>query len=62
MEEQKYPITFLDYNIIVPIPGIILFDEEMKPENLCVKDGDTFEVVITNGKIMFRGISRKNNG
>lgn len=62
METQNYPLTFIDYTIIVPAPGIIMFDEEINPDHLCVRDGDTFEVVITNGKIMFRGISRKNNG
>ena len=59
MELNQYPITFVDYIITVPTPGIILFDEEMKPEQLSVRDGDTFEVVITNGRIKFVGKSRK---
>jgi hypothetical protein len=59
MESNEYPITFLDYVITVPTPGIIMFDSEMKPEQLCVRDGDMFEVIITNGVIKFRGVSRK---
>jgi len=61
MESQNYPLTFIDYNIIVPSPGIIMFDEEMNPDQLCVKDGDTFEVKIINNRITFRGVSRKNS-
>lgn len=56
---MEYPLTFVDYNIVVPTPGIIMFDEEMKPEQLSVKDGDTFEVVIKDGRIRFVGKSRK---
>lgn len=59
MEDTQYPITFVDYTITVPTPGIIMFDEEMKADQLCVKDGDTFEVIIKDGKIRFVGKSRK---
>jgi hypothetical protein len=44
---------------MVPTPGIIVFDQEVDPNLLCVKDGDRFEVNIVNGKITFRGIERK---
>jgi hypothetical protein len=59
MEANQYPITFIDYTIMVPAPGIIIFDAEMNPDHLCVKDGDIFEAIVKDGKIMFRGISRK---
>jgi hypothetical protein len=59
MEYPKYPITFIDYNIVVPTPGIIMFDEEINPDQLCVKDGDIFEAVVKDGKIRFVGKSRK---
>ena len=59
MEHNQYPVTFLDYTIVVPTPGIIMFDEEMNPDYLCVKDGDIFEVIIKDGRITFRGLSRK---
>ena len=59
MEHNQYPLTFVDYTIIVPTPGIIMFDEEMKADQLCVKDGDTFQVIIKDGRITFRGLSRK---
>jgi hypothetical protein len=49
--ERIYPITFVDYVIIVPSQGVIMFDEEMKAEQLCVNDGDKFEVAIKNGRI-----------
>ena len=53
--EKIYPITFIDYNIIVPSQGVIIFDEEMTADKLCVKNGDKFEVVIENGRItMFK--------
>jgi hypothetical protein len=53
--KRIYPITFLDFNIIVPSPGIIIFDHEMKADQLCVKNGDKFEVVINDGRIsMFK--------
>lgn len=58
MEHNQYPITFVDYSIMVPSPGVIMLDEEMNAEQLCVKDGDMFKVVITNGRIRFVGVSR----
>lgn len=58
MENNQYPITFVDYNIMVPMPGKIMFDEEMKPEQLSVRDGDIFKVNIINGRIVFTGVSR----
>lgn len=59
MEANQYPITFVDYSIMVPSPGVIMFDEEMNPDQLCVKDGDIFKVVITDGRIRFVGVNRK---
>lgn len=59
MEHSHYPITFVDYNITVPMPGVIIMDAEMTPDQLCVRDGDTFKVVITDGRIRFVGKSRK---
>ena len=57
--ERSYPLTFLDYTIMVPTPGVIMFDEEMNPDHLCVRDGDVFKVNIKNGRITFTGISRE---
>lgn len=59
MESNEYPLTFIDYSFIVPTPGIIMFDTELKPEQLCVRDGDIFEVIVKDGRITFRGVSRK---
>lgn len=60
MENRNYPLTLIDYTIIVPMPGIIMFDTEMNPDYLCVKDGDIFKVIIKDNKISFHGVSRKN--
>ena len=59
-QSSQYPLTFLDYTFMVPVPGIIMFDEELNPDQLCVRDGDKFEVKIINGRVTFRGIERKN--
>jgi hypothetical protein len=59
MEISHRPLTFIDYTFTVPSPGVIIFDEEVNPDHLCVKDGDKFEVKINNGKITFVGIDRK---
>jgi hypothetical protein len=59
MENNQYPLTFIDYTFMVPSPGVIMFDEEVNPDHLCVRDGDKFEVSIKNGRITFRGIERK---
>lgn len=56
---NSYPLTFVDYNFMVPSPGVIMFDAELDPKLLCVKDGDKFEVSVKNGRIIFRGIERK---
>jgi hypothetical protein len=50
-----YPVTFVDYNMIVLSPGVIIFDEELNADSFGVKDGDKFEVRIKDGRIsMFR--------
>jgi len=59
MENREYPLLFIDYTITVPTPGVIMFDAEINPDHLCVKDGDTFEVSVKDGRITFRGISRR---
>lgn len=59
MDNKEYPITFVDYNITVPMPGVIIMDAEMTPDQLCVRHGDMFEVVITDGRVKFVGKSRK---
>jgi len=36
-----------------------MFDAEINPDHLCVKDGDTFEVNIKDNRIYFHGVNRK---
>ena len=59
MENREYPLLFIDYTITVPVPGVIMFDAEINPDPLCVKDGDTFKVIIKENRIYFHGVSRK---
>jgi hypothetical protein len=59
MENRNYPLLFIDYTITVPTPGVIMFDAEINPDHLCVKDGDTFEVNIKDNRIYFHGVNRK---
>ena len=59
MENKNYPLLFIDYTITVPVPGVIMFDAEINPDQLCVKDGDTFKVIIKENRIYFHGVSRK---
>lgn len=40
------------------MPGIIMLDEEISAEQLFVRDGDIFKVVIDEGRIRFVGVSR----
>jgi hypothetical protein len=60
MENREYPLLFIDYTITVAVPGVIMFDSEINPDHLCVKDGDIFKVIIKDGRICFHGVSRKN--
>lgn len=59
MENREYPLLFIDYTITVAVPGVIMFDPEINPDHMCVKDGDIFKVIIKDGRICFHGVSRK---
>jgi hypothetical protein len=59
MENREYPLLFIDYTITVPTPGVIMFDPEINPDHLCVKDGDVFKAIVKDGRISFHGVSRK---
>lgn len=60
MEQSRdFPITFVDYTFMVPAPGLIIFDAELNPEQIFVRDGDTFEAIVKDGRLTFRGVSRR---
>jgi hypothetical protein len=48
-EMQQDPMTFVDYIFRKGPDGSIFFDEELNPDQLGVKDGDRFEVVLVPG-------------
>ena len=46
---DKFPTTFVDYIFRKGVDGSIFFDEELNPDQLDVKAGDRFEVVLVPG-------------
>ena len=47
-------VLFYDYTFTVMAGGDIYFDNEIKPEQLHVKDGDNFVVSVIDGKVVFK--------
>lgn len=47
---------FADYNFRLMINGDIILDEELKPEQINVKNGDLFEIVLVDGAIVLKKI------
>jgi hypothetical protein len=45
-------MKFVDYTITRTFDDNIIFDEDLKPEQLGVKPGDCFEVKIRDNKII----------
>jgi hypothetical protein len=43
------PTYFVDYNFKLGADGSIFFDEELEPDQLGVKTGDKFEVILAPG-------------
>jgi hypothetical protein len=56
--DPQFPITFVDYNIIVPSEGVIIFDAELNPNNMHVKNGDMFEAVVKDNRLTFMRVSK----
>ena len=47
-------MKFLDYTFDLMSNGDIVFDAELKPEQLKVENGDKFEVVLVDGAIVLK--------
>jgi hypothetical protein len=47
-------MKFLDYTFDLTSTGDIVFDNELKPEQLQVKEGDQFEVIVVEGVIVLQ--------
>ena len=50
---------FLDYTLFLLVDGSIALDEEIKPEQLMIADGDRFVASVIDGKIMLKKIVNK---
>ena len=54
------PMRFVDYTFALTSTGDIVMDEELTPDQLGVKAGDKFEVVLVPGiGIVFKKIENK---
>ena len=51
---------FVDYTLFLLVDGSIALDEEIKPEQLNIADGDRFVASVIDGKIMLKKVINKN--
>ena len=51
---------FIDYTFFLLVDGSISLDEEIKPEQLNITDGDRFIASVRDGKIMLKKVVNKN--
>ena len=50
---------FVDYTLFLLVDGSISFDEEIKPEQLNIADGDRVVASVIDGKIMLKKVYNK---
>ena len=50
-------MKFIDYTFDLMSNGDIVFDTELKPEQLKVENGDKFEIVLVDGAIVLRKLN-----
>ena len=55
-DSDELPVTFLDYVFSLTKDGSIVFDSELRPDQLRVQQGDRFEVVFAPGSVVFKKI------
>ena len=53
MERRTVPLYFLDYTFHLNEDNNLQFDRDLKPQQLCVKEGDNFVVKVIDGMITF---------
>ena len=51
-------MIFADYTFDVIQNGTIIFDEEIKPSDLYLSEGDEYVVEIRNDRVVFKKTSR----
>ena len=51
---------FVDYTFFLLVDGSISFDEEIKPEQLHITDGDRFVASVIDGKVLLKKVVNKN--
>jgi len=49
-------MLFLDYKFFLLVDGSIAYDDELKPEQLQIVDGDKFVASVKDGKIMLKKV------
>jgi len=49
-------MLFLDYYFFLLVDGSIAYDDELKPEQLQIVDGDKFIASVIDGKIMLKKV------
>jgi len=49
-------MLFLDYSFFLLVDGSIAYDDELKPEQLQIVDGDKFVASVKDGKIMLKKV------
>jgi len=49
-------MLFLDYSFFLLVDGSLAFDDEIKPEQLQIVDGDKFVASVKDGKIMLKKV------
>ena len=49
-------MLFLDYTFFLLVDGSIAYDDELKPEQLQIVDGDKFIASVKDGKILLKKV------
>jgi len=49
-------MLFLDYKFFLLVDGSIAYDDELKPEQLQIVDGDKFIASVKDGKILLKKV------
>lgn len=49
-------MLFLDYSFFLLVDGSIAYDDELKPEQLQIVDGDKFIAIVKDGKILLKKV------
>ena len=49
-------MLFLDYSFFLLVDGSIAYDDELKPEQLQIVDGDKFIASVKDGKILLKKV------